>query len=1207
MRQKVKGRISNSSMVMLGIIVSFLSVLLMSSGGVWARKCVCGNGNPVQESENDSIFDACQNLSSGLAQGVMWVSSHNEATNINSEVIVNDWSRDDGKVDAYLHGAVISVGGNVSGNADYVKLVKGTRKIESICEGCTNYAPFEGVPDSMSRMGNKSCDTQNDFRSSVRAIKLNIPNLIRLETPIIEGSNSHTYKVTIQAFRCFSGVKPPDDRCYSSASTLRVTVALIKLKGIARDVDGKKLPTQPEQPAPVSPGVSNHFEITAPSNTNYRFLGWSSEQTGKNLNYGTNQKYTVDNLSESRTVYAVYEYVPPTITVALSSYAYDYNTGNLITGPCATTWIEIERGKSGSATVNGCRNKVQSVSTDYKFKCWKSAKNGSCLGSTNEDSVTRTISENTQIYAYYEKAVYKGKSEVTGSASASTGYNRDSREADTAFINNCSVISGCKVTFKHSLLHIVGANDRPTNYTITRTSNMTSDKTFAQVTNATLVNNKTWYNSGTEGVEVLSDEITMYPGMVICEKLSFKSDVLNNTSSYTTVCASALGDAQPNLEGEQAFIDIKLRNTTYDRNGYQKMVYAKPADQIIYQVNYNPLLQYTYFIKPQYMQINSGGTPIKGEGKTLGTLFNESVVQLKKWNNGFTVHDSELIYDLKKYPVGEYGDQYESASFPRSINNDDVGKEKTITAQTNYHPDGVVTNDTNPSTNTTPGQVSFEKHCSVASDPKTCFNKAVVKTGVKDSTAKVVIPYNFNNSIELSAQENEVLYAGEKSSVSYTVNVLEKENSLTSNKAYATKVVGAKIKIKICYDGTPCIETEEKNINGDGVLAAKASYNGKMDFVVPDLPAGTKVQIMASMTPSNSGSNDNIDVKKFGGWIESETKTYVIAKRPSIQVVGGNVYTNGDINTGMSVKRRLSNYPDATDKPYVFGSWGELGVIAMGKVSGFASGANLGYLLNENVEGRWKNWPDFNRNVVTETRGEQPGGSRNDDICKLSPLTISNACNGTSVGTVGGQSSVGGINDDKNMIKEYIDDLKSKSDAPDVEGDITFNDESPNYYHSSNGVSIEGSIHKNAIKVIHTENSNVTIRGNVIYADDDYASLEEVPKVIIFAENGNIDINCGVTRIDALLMADNVKTCDSNDINARENSNQLIINGAIIANTLTPNRTYGAATGVNSMVSAEIINYDPTLYLWGGSNLNGESDNMGEVDVTYTRELAPRY
>jgi hypothetical protein len=125
-----------------------------------------------------------------------------------------------------------------------------------------------------------------------------------------------------------------------------------------------------------------------------------------------------------------------------------------------------------------------------------------------------------------------------------------------------------------------------------------------------------------------------------------------------------------------------------------------------------------------------------------------------------------------------------------------------------------------------------------------------------------------------------------------------------------------------------------------------------------------------------------------------------------------------------------------------------------------------------------------------------------------------------------------------------------------------------------------------------------------------------MPKLVIYSKK-NIYIECGVSRIDALIIADDtVVTCNNFEgdltdnnvkkhINDSQNSNQLLVNGAIIAKRLIANRTYGAATGANSIVPAEIVNFDPTLYQFGGSAV-ADDDTTGRLDVSYMQELPPR-
>ena len=163
-------------------------------------------------------------------------------------------------------------------------------------------------------------------------------------------------------------------------------------------------------------------------------------------------------------------------------------------------------------------------------------------------------------------------------------------------------------------------------------------------------------------------------------------------------------------------------------------------------------------------------------------------------------------------------------------------------------------------------------------------------------------------------------------------------------------------------------------------------------------------------------------------------------------------------------------------------------------------------------------------------------------------------------------------------------------------------------------------IDNSTIQVVHSENT-VLVKDNIAY-NGTYSKYSDLPKLVIYGKN--VVIDCRVTRIDALIVADEkVVTCNNynkdinttNDadfkkdiddhINEAANSNPLKVNGAIVAKTLISNRTYGAATGVNSIIPAEIINFDPTLYMWGNLG-DDDGDDNGELEVTLTKELAPR-
>ena len=138
---------------------------------------------------------------------------------------------------------------------------------------------------------------------------------------------------------------------------------------------------------------------------------------------------------------------------------------------------------------------------------------------------------------------------------------------------------------------------------------------------------------------------------------------------------------------------------------------------------------------------------------------------------------------------------------------------------------------------------------------------------------------------------------------------------------------------------------------------------------------------------------------------------------------------------------------------------------------------------------------------------------------------------------------------------------------------------------------------------------NVTINANIIYNQMDSASLnslENIPKAFIDANN--ITRGCNVERIDAILIANGtVETCNpgyEDKGNARERSNQLVVNGAIITNRLDLGRTFGAYTREYTKIPAEIVNYDTSVLLWAKDKQ--QTNGYGNLTSVYTHELAPR-
>ena len=816
-------------------------------------------------------------------------------------------------------------------------------------------------------------------------------------------------------------------------------------------------------------------------------------------------------------------------------------------------------------------------------------------------------------YAIYTPNLVYGKSTA---GDKTTDWQRTNKTADLYSVDNCSPTNGCKVTFEHALKRTSGNGS--STYLIKRESNywVSTKSLGVQPRNPLKTGTENFRAGNNTDVQTNKETLTLYPGQVVCEEMTFNTSPGNSASIATTrVCASASGNAQPPSSSgsdDNTLLQIKVKNSNVSHyKEYQDEVYAKPGDHLTYQAFYNPVLQYTYSLKPQKMRID-GGTiyPTSGinESSSLGALYNNHHDANKQnWNNGFTVYGNNFTTGTfeKSYTFSNGDTTKQEKPNEHIVQAQEVGKDLLETTKTNYR----------DNTKTTPSQVIFSKSDS--------FNLSNVITAQITDSASAKIPYNFiNSTYVISNDADTTFYAGESATVKMNITVNPKQNNTTKDK-YATIVRNAKWKLVFCVGDTKCnannyeYETNPNSTSQD--LNANSSIEKQITINIPDVVAGTKLCVKSAVYPANSGNDKNWkDPEGSHTWAISAPVCYNVAKKPNMEVWGGNIYSRGKINTSISNKGALAGYQNykvegAYSSRYVFGSWGELGLIANGAVTNFSSGASLGFAAND--DGTLTPDP-FNGKNNNSPKASSPGGSKETSICKRSPLTFANNPCNNGVGALGGSTTINSVAEDKSaIITKYI--YRGESN---VTGEVTLNDESKIknnniYYYYNNDPDISNLnllasvVNKNTTQVVHSTR-NITINGDLTY-EDGYTNYEEMPKLIIYAE-GDIEINCGVKRIDAVLIAeDNVKTCsNSDDINAKENSNQLIINGAIIADSLTPNRTYGAATGANSIVPAEIINFDPNLYMWGGhrSETNdGSTNNINaNLNVVYNKELVPR-
>lgn len=287
-------------------------------------------------------------------------------------------------------------------------------------------------------------------------------------------------------------------------------------------------------------------------------------------------------------------------------------------------------------------------------------------------------------------------------------------------------------------------------------------------------------------------------------------------------------------------------------------------------------------------------------------------------------------------------------------------------------------------------------------------------------------------------------------------------------------------------------------------------------------------------------------------WRYSGLQCVQAAKRPKVQVWGGDVRTQKQIVTNTS-----------SIKGKTYGSWDEFGALSRGDNTQFTSGAamnngqssftlaNNHRLTFANIGGQYGNFDSI-------------GSYQGDSL-------IGSFGSGTTQPFGGG--SISGLNG------RYASALST----------LTISE--------SKDIGAGRSIIINA-------SGTVRINGDITYRNGGYSNINDIPQVVVIADN--IIVNDSVKQIDAWLLARNrINTCNVtrfSDLRANRCDEQLRINGPVATNQLWLFRT---AKGDKDTPNdpAELINLRADALLWTQARATGN----GVAQTVYTREAPPRY
>lgn len=744
------------------------------------------------------------------------------------------------------------------------------------------------------------------------------------------------------------------------------------------------------------------------------------------------------------------------------------------------------------------------------------------------------------------------------------------------------------------------------------------------------------------------------PGTSSCAQWTPSSYTSSNELSGTTSVVSAARN-----------LSISNQNSEWHGSGNAEngpslvapssYVYAKPTDRVAWLHCYFPGVQTTINSTVSHNNIHEEDKNLSGFVDS--SIQNHTFQEYGGWENRFSVSSNNLVshtianasgnFSLGDTSVHEVPDDYTvevshlraglelkesiQTGFPvnASTNNTGVHSWSCHWYESNdakCDSDCVsytwedVTNDE--------GEVTGQRRVCASWRPRSCYGDTCYHDkdfwsnshgGTTSDNAIVKVPYNYENSSTVGLSGS-ILYSGEKvqiNSLDTKVKVDTRNNQETVGD-YATQVPDAKVRL-IAYisatddsgrseqkgvgnasDGNDnshglcrflnvkpstnrCeqLDSDDKTLNPDaeyGGVETTVKFSGGT-YNVFDEAAGNYFCVVSAVYPYTVADDRDMEKKGSDNWYISQPSCLIMAKKPAFQVWGAGIFSAGNINTVVSTKNNIKNYVNwgpTGGTEYTFGSWDELSVTLAkpGSSDTIASGASTGYRGGLPSAG----YP-YSGN---------PGGLSGTSFCTRNPLTIANTNCNSSVGNANLDTLLSTLTTDREVIRNRFNASG---------GDITVN----NY---PGGTTIGNVTVDYAKTIVDIIDGDATIGEGLRYADG-YNTIYQIPKHIIYA-SGDITIGCDVTRIDAILIAGGtVNTCNNGDANSRDRSNQLVINGAVIANRFSFNRSFGTGTGGYSISPAELINYDSSIYLWANRSASGAFS--GQLTETASRELAPRY
>lgn len=314
--------------------------------------------------------------------------------------------------------------------------------------------------------------------------------------------------------------------------------------------------------------------------------------------------------------------------------------------------------------------------------------------------------------------------------------------------------------------------------------------------------------------------------------------------------------------------------------------------------------------------------------------------------------------------------------------------------------------------------------------------------------------------------------------------------------------------------------------------------------------------------------------------------------QPVFQVRGSDLYIGRHFQGIGAADHTTSGIDGASS-----GSWAEYGVFATGDVSNFASGAAYGvsdkhpltfantisppgYFISTGLQKTLWVIPEVENSITRDAyfSGSPPAGE--------------DPCTNTE-------------------SKYYCTNISDITKLHSLQAGINYKIEKTTSGDVEIGGGGVGSLHAGTRVVINAPNSKVIITDNVIYEDGPYGTVKEIPQIIIFAKDINIKSN--VERVDAWLITKPDSSGGGGVINTcvvsgaiKCNQNRLSINGPVIADKISLNRTFTDNSPIPQN-PAELFNLPASTYLYLVGKKSADNGNKPLFETSWSVELPPYF